>query len=355
MNEKVIRFKNVYFDLPYLLFVKDSMDDPNLRKWAEAYQKRERPLPYSPYAPNTERPGNIIIGGGFPVYLPPDDLAEYYTVALPQIQVGLRLLRRVNPHRSTTMMGEVPGDRAGRASFSSVKVMFDPRSISPEYHWHMALFVELAIEAINKFVSHYRIVANRPYIQPITPQVIQEFHIQTEFEDGTSQVQEFGAGGGPLHGMGGTISDQEDKSLRDAVASQASPVIFDVFDADVRDHLDLRKWRLALIDSAVLFEAWLTNFLRKKYKEQGLSEENIEAKFHRQNGSPFSITYIAKSLVKDATDFDFSQTQECSVWENKVRDVRNDIVHGTRFDVSDQEASEAYRTVREAISLLEKR
>jgi len=254
MNHKSIRFKHVNFDLPYLIFVKDSMNDPDLRAWADAYQKGVRPLPYSPYAPHSERPGSFIIGGGFPVYLPPDKLTDHYLVSLPQIQVAIRLLRRVNPHRSTTLMGEVPGDRAGRASFSSVNVTFDPRSINPEHHGNVQLLVDLAIEAINKFVSHYRVIANRPYIQPVTPAVIQEFHIVTEFEDGTSQTLQYGVGSGPLHGMGGAIPDDQDQALRAAILVNSPPMIYAVLDADVRDHLDLRKWRLALIEAAVLFE-----------------------------------------------------------------------------------------------------
>jgi hypothetical protein len=276
VNEKPMRFKFVFFDLPYLIFVKDSMDDPDLRAWAEAFQSGVRPLPYSPYAPHSERPGGHTIGGGFPVYLPPKDLGNFYLVSLDQAQVGIRMLRRVNPHRSVTLMGEMPGDRAGRASFSSVKAMFDLQSMKPEYHGKV---VDLAIEAINKFISHYRVIANRPYVQPVTPGVIQEFQIQTRFEDGTSQTTEFRTASGVLHGMGGSIPDDQDRALRVALAKDLPPIIYASLDADIRDHLDLRKSRLALIETAVLFEAWLSNFVREQYANQGLPRSQIEAKF----------------------------------------------------------------------------
>lgn len=131
MSEKRIRFKHVYFDLPYFISVKDSMDDQRLREWAEAYQNGVSQLPYSRHAPHSEKPTALLIGGSFPVYLPPSELAPCYLVSLDEIQVGIRLLRRVNTQRSTTLMGEVPGDRAGRASYSSVKVMFDAASGPP--------------------------------------------------------------------------------------------------------------------------------------------------------------------------------------------------------------------------------
>ena len=102
-------------------------------------------------------------------------------------------------------------------------------------------------------------------------------------------------------------------------------MIYAVLDADVRDHLDLRRWRLALIEAAVLFEAWLTNFLREKYANQRLSSPQIEAKFVSRNGRPVSVTHIAKSVVKDATKFDFDKTQQYQEWETKVRNLRNDL------------------------------
>lgn len=77
----------------------------------------------------------------------------------------------------------------------------------------MGLFVDAAIEAINKFVLHYRIIADRPYIQPVTPEVIQEFYIETQFEDGSLQTQEFGAGGGPLMGLVGRFQMIRTKHL----------------------------------------------------------------------------------------------------------------------------------------------
>ena len=119
--------------------------------------------------------------------------------------------------------------------------------------------------------------------------------------------------------------------------------------------MDLRKWRLALIEAAVLFEAWLTNFLREAYKKQRLTKQQTDTKFLTVNGSPVSVTHIAKSVVNNAIQFDFGSTQQYLDWETKVRDLRNDLVHGKRFEVSSQEASDAYSTVRNAIVLLESR
>lgn len=344
---KAQRLKYVDFDLPFLLFLKDSLGDKSLKDWADAYASGAESLPYSRYAPATNKPGQMIIGGGLPVYIPPEPLARYYDVALPHFSAGIRLLRRVNPHREMVMMGEIPGDRTGRASFSSVRVMFDMSHILKTYHQNFPLFCKLAVQATNHFINHYRVIANRPYVGPVTMAVIQSFIVTTEFEDGEQIQQHYGTGSGPLYGMGGSIPDEEDLKLREAVSSPYPPNIHDTLDANIRDHLDLQEWRLAVVESAVAFEAWLSRFLRDQLSSQGRS--NIDELFLNSRGLPKSISSIAQNLVKEVTGFDFGQSNEYSEWASKVRDLRNDLVHGKIFDVSQAQANGAYSSVKAAI------
>ena len=346
------KFKYVDFDLPFVLFLKDSLGDKNLEEWADALSKGIRPLPYSRYAPASEKAGGMIIGGGIPVYLPTEELAPFYEISLPQLTVGLRTLKRVNPHRNTVLIGEIPGDRTGRASFSSVRVMFNLTQIKEEFHWDMELFCTLAIRAINHFIDHYRIIADRPYIEHVTISAIQEFHLITEFQDGKNQIQEFGGGSGPLHGFGGAISEDQERNLREAVSKIDPPNIYNTMKLNIINYFDLEDWRLVVIESAVLFEAWLSKCIREKFICAGLSTSIIDSKFKKSNGFPKSITDIAKNLFLEATGFYFSLTAEYTNWETQVRDLRNGLVHGKRYDITYQEANDAFKAVNSAISLL---
>lgn len=348
--EKRQRFKYVDFDLPFLLFVKDSLGDKSLKDWAEAFSAGTRPLPYSPYAPAAEKPGSLIIGGAFPVYVPPEPLARHYQVAIPDLTVGLRLLRRVNPHAQTVMMGELPGDRTGKASFSSVRVMFDMTSIRDEHHQNFPLFCRLSVQAINHFIAHYRVIANRPYINSITMQVVQSFIVTTEFEDGEQRQQRYGTASGPLHGMGASISDSEDDLLRRAVAVADPPSLDQTLDANIRDCLDLQDWRLVVIESAVAFEAWATRVLRRRLEQDAVSD--IEQRFLDSRGRPRSITSIAQRMIEEVTGFAFGSTAEFTAWALHVRDLRNEVVHGKRFHVTQAEAIKAYETVKLAIAAI---
>ena len=151
-------FKYVDFDLPFVLFLRDSMNDPELAAWVDALRTGKTPLPYARHAPPAGKPGALIIGGGLPVYLPPKEIAPLYEVALPEIVLGFRTIRRVNANRSMVLMGELPGDRTGRASFSTVRVIFPLSQVLEKFHWDMPLFCHQAVRAVNHFLEHYRVL-----------------------------------------------------------------------------------------------------------------------------------------------------------------------------------------------------
>lgn len=78
----------------------------------------------------------------------------------------------------------------------------------------------------------------------------------------------------------------------------------------------------------------------------------IDSKFINDRGHPKSVTTIAKHLVLESTGFDFGETDEFLEWAIKVRNLRNELVHGKRFSVNKQEALSAYKATQDAINLL---
>ena len=237
-------------------------------------------------------------------------------------------------------------------------------------------FVKLAIDGVNKFIEHYRVLTGRFYIRPITPAIVQGFTIFNSMTDGSTFTQQYvtdksvidvakaKTGNLPpstyhmdamLHGMGGAIDDQIDTTLRSMLNQDIEPPIIETLHLEVKDKLDLREWRLAVIESAVLFETYLNSKMRKVYKEQGLSESDMEDKFYKNDGyrTPLSSYAIASSIVQDATGFDFKSTSEFQAWSVHTKDLRNDVVHGKKYKVNQEEAVLSYNSVLNAIRLID--
>ncbi len=368
-----IYYKSIYFDLPFLIFVKDGFKDKQLEEWAEAYQAGKE-LPYSRYAPSGKGSGGLTIGGGFPVYIPAT-VESAYVVQVENKYMGVQFLRRITQNNPANLCGEIAGDRAGRASFSSVRVNFDLRMFDPRFYFNTKYFVNLAVDAVNKFIENYRVYTGKFYIRPVTPAIIQSFTIFNEIRNQPTFHQHYVTDSSVLdvsdnepstlppssyhmdalmQGMGGSISDEIDAKLRDVLATDIEPSIIETLHLEVKDKLDLREWRLAAIEAAVLFETFLNTCLREEYKAKGLPESEIEDKFHKTDRfrTPLSSYAIAKTLVSDATGFDFSETPEFQAWSNHTKDLRNDVVHGKTYKVSKQQATLSYQCVVDAINII---
>lgn len=351
-DTKVKDLLYVDFDLPFVLFLRDSLDDLDLRAWLEAARSGDPNPPYSKYAPHPNQPIATVIGGGIPVFTPPT-LADPYEVQVDGLHAAVRLLRRVNISRDPIVIGELPGDRVGRVSFSSARVLLLAEQLTQEQLGDPRKICEIALDVINHLIDHYRVVAKRPYVGRVTPSVIQEFVITTTYKNADDHdTLRYGAGSGALRGFGGALDELSEQELRDVIFNPTPPPIFKTLELNILDCLDLRDWRLALIELAVLFEAWVSGFVRDKFRGVGLPDADIDKKFLNSKGLPLSVTAIARDLVKEATLFDFSATAEFANWATAVRDKRNLLIHGKRFDVSEQEALSAQQAVVAAITLL---
>lgn len=374
MNNQIngMYYKSIYFDLPFLIFVKDGFKDKQLEEWAKAYQIGEE-LPYSPYAPNQNQGGGLTIGGGFPVYIP-EKVEKAYVVKVGEKFVGIQFLRRITQNNPANLCGEIEGDRTGRASFSSVRVNFDLRIFDSKYFFNTKYFVNLAIDSVNKFIEHYRIATGKHYIRPVTPATIQSFTIFNEYKEQPTFVQHYVTDkpvlevdednpslppssyhmDAMMRGMGGSIPDDIDANIRETLENDIEPSIIETLQLEVKDKLDLREWRLAAIEAAVLFETFLNIKLRDVYKAQGIPDSDIEDKFHKNDRqrTPLSSYAIAKNLIKDATGFDFASTTEFGEWSNKTKDLRNELVHGKKYKVTKEEAQLSYKCVANSINLI---
>ncbi|MED7819446.1 MULTISPECIES: hypothetical protein [unclassified Francisella] len=371
-QSKEMYYKSIYFDLPFLIFVKDGFKDKELEEWFNAY-KNKKDLPYSRYAPNCKKNDRFIIGSRAPVYIP-SKIEKAYIVKIYDVFVGIQFLRRITQNKSVDLCGEIEGDRTGRASFSSVRINFDLKQFDIKKFHNTKYFINLAIEAVNKFIEHYRVITGKFYIRSITPAIIQEFFVFDSYKDNSTITKIYVTDKSILNdekndnlfsgliyhmdatmrGMGGSILDKEDLELRQVLDKDIEPSIIKTLQLEVEDKLDLREWRLAAIESAVLFETFLNIRLRDAYKKLGLSDAEIENKFHKndRHRTPLSSYKIAELLVKDALGFDFSLTSEFREWCRNTKDLRNEVVHGKKYKVTKEEAVLSYDSVKKSISVI---
>lgn len=347
----------VQFDLPYFVSVQDSMDDPDLRRYAEALDSGEDPEPV-PYSPRLRRGTALTIAGGSPLHVPdPDTLSDPFEVTLDKGEVRLAFLRRVNNvDRAMVMLGEMRPDR-GTASFSSVQVQFDTELSRTIDTNDLEGAASIAMEATNRFLQQYRYFIGAYWAQPIEFADVPEFLIWRLFADGRQQGPAIYTkpAGGPLIGSGSQplVDSGKEQEIRSALAQGLEyPFAYEVF-LSAKEHVHRSRYRNAVVDAETAFEIFLVRLLRIRLIEAGKSEGAIDAALRDNAGRWRRVEDLARETLRSELGIDFATTVEYRDWKRNVLDVRNGVVHGSAIPATRELATQAIRDAQRAVNKLQ--
>jgi hypothetical protein len=241
------------------------------------------------------------------------------------------------------------GDPFGRYSTSDLQVRFSLATSPRVAEVEQSELVELATTALNHLIEHYRDVADKPLIRRVSAADIGHFTILYKRGEEHLQATTYGTGHGPLLGRSKDECDAMDLKVRDRLKRLDGPPLFRELELRTQQLFGERDYRGTVIEAAILFECWLKSFVRAQFALRGLTSDRIEAKLRTNKGKPRTANDVARSLLKEATGFDFVASNEFTVWRRQVADVRNDLVHGTRHNVTQSEAAACWDAVCKAM------
>lgn len=246
-------------------------------------------------------------------------------------------------------IGELEGgDPYGRWSHTRVQARFHCIT-SPEVRtWLDATIVERAVSAANVLIAHYRDLGDQPLLRELSMLDIVHFKIVEEFDQGNAREHWYSTGRSALvFGI-----DEERQHLEDHLRKRvqaAAPVEFlRQLQLAVEAHARSGDHRLAVIEMAALFEAWLRRYIVSALAERGCEPAKIERRFNRSDGRSMGVTEIARSLLPEVFDFDFLNAEAGQEWQSALRDLRNSLIHGSRETVTEEEARRAISAGRRA-------
>lgn len=283
---------------------------------------------------------------------------RFYPV-IDDIPAEIRFQSNAETEMDVGTAGTVAGDRHGNFGYSSVKVWFgnkfiqtipedidDEMPIDAEPVFHMGqprgtdrYLIKNAVEYLNKFLRIYRASTNFYWINSLSTYEIGRFSIADRYEDDTGDnrvrfVTQSALKSGP---MDEAVLDR----VRKGVQSPSPLTIYNELDLNAEDKIDRGEFNSAIIDSAILFEAWVEQAYQIVAVEQGKSEE--EALEDITKGDDSDETISPKNIIKDHLSkfgFDFSETDEFEAWDKDTRIVRHKVVHDG-YQASQQEARDA--------------
>lgn len=294
----------------------------------------------------------VLFSLPFPVHVPDTIVDGQFAAARPEIFVsgdppaGIHLIHRMRTGVAITSLMELEGgDPFGRYSTSDVQVRFNleasPRVAALEHN----KVVELATVAVNRLIEHYRDLANQPVIRRVSAADLAHFKIRYIKDGALLHVLEYATGHGPMRGRSQEEAEALDSQLRSRLQRVDAPVLFRELELRAHQLYGERDYRGAVIEAAILFESWLKVFVRRQFALRGLPPDQLESKLRNKDGQHHKANHIARVILKEATGYDFGATAEYLAWRRQVADLRNDLVHGTRHDVTGDEANTCLEAV----------
>ena len=259
-------------------------------------------------------------------------------------------------------------DRRGNHCFSSVLAYVPVRGQERATHSHYdqmwsiverrkIWFRELAITAINQFVSMYRYSTGECHIQPLKGHDVWfDFSFAFFFNELPPEAKQskFRADVLPIYNLHNLVSSVP--NLPEEVLTDIRAKLIQNFQIPLAeelllnsyDYLDQGNARLALIEAETGFEAALYSLLRDHY-----------------NGKPVKTNFPSPDDMIKSKQFqtalrtigkEFSKSNGRYVeWHEHVWRVRGGIVHGRIRDISIDTASRAIRIVEEILEYLTNR
>jgi hypothetical protein len=280
-----------------------------------------------------------------------DDLAPEVLVKA-KVSGGIRTRLVFETVAGVTARGVLKGgDPYGRVSYSRVQVRFHIPTNPEAQDWSDDGLIENAVDLVNKVVSGYRAISGQPLLKPLSPVDLVHFQVLAHPPGGSPFWRRVLRGRGPLEvGLNQPQLDLDKKLRAHLLAGEGVPFLRDI---ELNPFADLyvRDFRLAVVEAETFFEAWLGRKLKAHFKDLGLSEEEVSKKF-RPKGQFKSITWITNNLVPDAWGRDFKETAERDRWAKYCRDLRNEIVHGNKEEVSEAEGRSAIDAVKDACGVI---
>lgn len=277
---------------------------------------------------------------------------EIYVAGNPP--AGIHILREMKAGISgmATLLELDGGDRFGRYSSSSLQVRFSLRD-SPELrHAEHDEMVRIAVKSVNRLISHYRDLRDQPMIEGLIPADIGHFSVQYNNERTLIHSLPYATGLGPAVGRSHDELERFDQNLRARLQVDSRPKIYRELELRMNRLFLETDYRGCVIEAAVLVESWMKAYVREQFEKRGRTRDEIESAMRDPRGRPVTAHHVATVLIKDSTGVDFEHGNEFRPWRNKVADVRNDLVHGTRHDVTEFEAKEALDSVHATIAVL---
>ena len=198
------------------------------------------------------------------------------------------------------------------------------------------------VNFLNRFLQYYRFFENEYWIQPLTPQMIQKFHLWRNTADGFDRYRVRNWIGGPIRG-----GEADIQTIQEAALSTVDLPLVQKLKLDAIDNIKRSNYMIGVIQSGQLMELWSQYAFIIIAKQQGDTEKSAKELIKFDSERSIKPPNIFDKYRKEL-GYDFKSTDQFDDWDENTRKLRNDVVH-EGYGPTRSEASQAFKGTMEAI------
>lgn len=208
--------------------------------------------------------------------------------------------------------------------------------------------IELAVTATNRLIDFYRAKFMDPLLHTVRASDIMHFKVFRSVDGKSEPHVPISIPNGFLATGNPNPHSEALQDFRKLVGSFLHMEFILELDLQVRRHIELGEYRFAVIFAALQFEYWIKELVKMKLTVEGKTPDDIRKVFWKSKHKPHSVYHIATKTAKAVLNVDFEPLDECEEWSNHCKNLRNDLIHGTRQNVTKEDATRAKLAIDKA-------
>lgn len=238
------------------------------------------------------------------------------------------------------------GDLYGRVGFTKIKIRLNKDLVDFSILEDNSL-IDHSVAIVNRLISSYRDIYNRPVLNTLSRSDIVHFNIQFHLDRQEPIERSIANPRGALICGINKESLQKFDLLRKNIGIDGDIDFGRTLQLEVDRCGMLGDYKMLVILSALLFEYWIKSIIKRAFLNSGMAENDADLKFY-DGKTPKPIYIIVKKLIPEALGFNFVNSKPGINWRKYLKDVRNDVIHGTKLNITKDEAVKARKALTDA-------
>jgi hypothetical protein len=246
----------------------------------------------------------------------------------------------------------IVGDRWGRLAYTKVRIVMNFGVYIKFYISIHDYLLHKSAELVQQIIEVCRIFTGDHYIHNLTRADIMSYNIMHIDIDGNEMpgvlTGFFGSGAVLATGEADSIDADKLNLVKNVLKKDVKIPLEQELLSNARDYYFYGNYKMAVVEAETAFETFIHGFIAKQYRIKQKPESEIKNILDAKTG----FKNLLIDHIRILTNFSFFNSTQYTHWEKNTYELRNEIVHQGKKDVTADNSLKAIKTAEGTISFV---